>query len=431
MSRILTSLLVLVTLLAAGAATAQPVTNRSSPDAPELSSPGSFSVGLRSISLVPRAQAKPAPSNVIGRRLSAMIWYPAKARSNGKAVVYRYALPGEPPRGFVSFSSKGFAVRGATAIAGRFPLVIVSHGYSNEPEALSWLAENLASKGYVVVAIAHHDPDISNRALASEVMVQRPLDIAFAAQALSQKILAHAPGLASADPARTVLIGYSMGGYGVLTAAGAILDPSGGPVALPPGRPLAAFARGQARAGELAVPRVIAVVAISPAGIRLGAWGAQGLAAITAPLLLIGGSRDTTVGFSDGIAPVFDQAIHAQRYFLVYQNAGHALGLEQAPDGARSQLWDFQWFEDPVWRKDRIQGISLHMITAFLDRYAKGDETRAAYLDSDVVLGADGAWPASVTGYGALSPGGPGIAWKGFHRNTAYGLELHRRPSAP
>jgi hypothetical protein len=116
---------------------------------------------------------------------------------------------------------------------------------------------------------------------------------------------------------------------------------------------------------------------------------------------------------------------------LVFQNGGHALGLVPAPPEAGRALWDFQWFEDPVWRKDRILGIEAHFITAFLDRYAKGDASRAAYLDSDVTLGASGTWPAGVTGYGAISPGGPGATWKGFHRGTALGLELRRGAPAP
>ena len=45
----------------------------------------------------------------------------------------------------------------------------------------------------------------------------------------------------------------------------------------------------------------------------------------------------------------------------------------------------------------------------------------------DVTLGASGTWPAAVSGYGAISPGGAGATWKGFHRGTALGLDLRRR----
>jgi len=39
----------------------------------------------------------------------------------------------------------------------------------------------------------------------------------------------------------------------------------------------------------------------------------------------------------------------------------------------RSRLWDQDWFEDPVWRKDRINSINAHFITAFLDRHVQDD----------------------------------------------------------
>ena len=97
----------------------------------------------------------------------------------------------------------------------------------------------------------------------------------------------------------------------------------------------------------------------------------------------------------------------------------------------RSKLWDLSWFEDPVWRKERIIAINLHMITAFLDRYLRGDETRASYLDVAVPDSIDGVWPAElVTLFDTRSPGTDGITvWKGFQRNFSTNLELlHREP---
>ncbi len=60
------------------------------------------------------------------------------------------------------------------AATGRFPLVIVSHGYDNEAVALSWLTENLASKGYVVAAIRHEDPPITDRSKFPEAAASPP-----------------------------------------------------------------------------------------------------------------------------------------------------------------------------------------------------------------------------------------------------------------
>ena len=80
-------------------------------------------------------------------------------------------------------------------IAGRFPLVIVSHGYSNADVAMSWLGENLASKGYVVAAIRHDDPPITDRSKFPELLLRRPLDIAFVAEAMQRTLAEGGSGI--------------------------------------------------------------------------------------------------------------------------------------------------------------------------------------------------------------------------------------------
>ena len=159
MTRTLPALCLVLVLLSGGVASAQP--SRPSGDAPALAGLGLYGVGLRQVTLIRTGQVDvPAASSSAGaaalkdRMLAEAVWYPARPARGARAVTYRYALPGEPPRGRVRFSSLGIAVRDAPAAAGRFPLVIVSHGYSNEPEAMSRLGENLASKGYVVAAAA-------------------------------------------------------------------------------------------------------------------------------------------------------------------------------------------------------------------------------------------------------------------------------------
>ena len=415
---------------------AEPPPSRPGVDAPTLAKLGPYAVGVRSIVVTQPAQpdvlaydAAKGAAPLRDRILTVDIWYPAKVAARAKPVTYADTLPAEPPRPPVVFKVPGLAARDAPAIRGDFPLVIVSHGYSGTPAAMSWLTENLASKGYVVAAIHHRDPDYGDGRKAVEPMFRRPLDIAFVARRLQ---LSDNPGLAGADRSRTALIGYSMGGYGVLTAAGASLDPGGGPAIGVPGGLLKPYARGGAKASALTVAGLKAVVAIAPAGATFRAWGDVGLGDLRAPLLVIGGDQDRTVGFATGIRPVFDQAVHAERYLLVFLNGGHAIGMSGAPPTMRGELWNLDWFEDPVWRHDRIMAIEQHMITAFLDRYVKGDESRATYLTPDVVRSNEGKWPTSgPAGYAAISPGGEGATWKGFPRNHALGLELHHAAAAP
>ncbi len=421
-------------LVTATCALAHDAPSRPGVDAPELAHLGQFSVGVRTLSLVDAAQADVlafnAASGVAPKRdrvLKVDLWYPAEVPATATPETYAGSLPAEPPAPPSRFTIRGIAVRDARPAVGRFPLVVVSHGYSNETVAMSWLTENLASKGYVVAAIRHADPPLTDRSKIPEPLLRRPLDIAFVTRALQRSL---ADG-GSVDPSRVALIGYSMGGYGVLTAAGGELDPESPLAKLIPGGLLVPYARGGSSRDAMHVAGVKAVVAMSPGGGSLQAWGPEGLRKITAPLLLIAGDRDWTLDYQTGARAFFAMATSCNRYLLTFRGAGHRIGLGPAPDEMRRRLWDLDWFEDPVWRQDRIVGINLHMITAFLDRYVKDDVSRASYIDGLTRESVQGEWPASVgRAYGAYSPGADGITvWKGFQRQHAEGLELlHAAP---
>jgi hypothetical protein len=97
----------------------------------------------------------------------------------------------------------------------------------------------------------------------------------------------------------------------------------------------------------------------------------------------------------------------------------------------RHRLWDQDWFEDPVWSKTRVIGIEAHFITAFLDRYVKGDAAKATYTDGLVPNSDDGVWPNPPDSYGAFSPGPPAATlWKGFQPAHAAGMMLEFKPAA-
>jgi predicted dienelactone hydrolase len=414
-----------------------PPPSRYGVDAPELAHLGDSPVGVKTLHLVQQRQsdvlaydAAKGTAPLADRALTVDLWYPARPAPGAARVVYTASLPSEPPAAPAHFSIPGIAVRNAAPSGTGHPLVIVSHGYSNDPAAMSWLTENLASKGYVVAAIHHDDPPITDRAQFAQPLLRRPLDIAFVARTLQSTLAAEH----LVDPARTALVGYSMGGYGVLTAAGATLDPQGGAVTRVPGGLMLAFARGGTLRESTIVKGLRAVVAISPAGGgSLASWGAEGLRTITTPLLLIAGDHDRTVDYATGARAIFDAASAAHRYLLTFKQGGHAIGLDPVPEAMRQKLWDQDWFEDPVWRKDRINAINAHFITAFLDCYVKGDEGRAAYLNVPVTESGAGVWPAATPplAYDAYSPGTADITvWKGFQRNHAAGLELLQAEAA-
>jgi predicted dienelactone hydrolase len=434
--RFSTGLIALAVLfLGLSTARAEPPFSRPGVDAPELAALGPHGVGVRTLVLVePDVPDLASFDRTKGtaplkdRKLVVELWYPAKTRPGDKTVVYSGVLPSEAAGQVAAFSVSGLAVRDAVAEGGGpFPLVIMSHGYSGTPVAMSWLAENLASKGYVVAAPHHEDPPITDPGGFAQPFFLRPLDIAFVAHTLQGRARAHdALFGALIDPNRVALAGYSMGGYGVLTVAGAAVSPSA--TALVPGGYFKPYSQGGAKVDALRIDGLKAVVAISPAGGgSFRAWGAEGLAQLLTPTLLIVGDQDKLVGYSPGVKSIFEGAVNAPRSMLVFENGAHSIGMNGAPDTMQQKLWDLDWFEDPVWRKGRVIGVNLHMITAFLDLNVKGDKSRAAYLDL-LPQSNQGVWPTPAAGapYGGFSPGGDGITvWKGFQRVHSAGLEFY------
>jgi predicted dienelactone hydrolase len=357
------------------------------------------------------------------------IWYPATVKKGAKPVTYSGSLWGEPPFPPVYFTQKGIAVGGAKAAGSKHPLVIISHGYSNNPAVMTWLTENLASKGYVVAAIHHRDPNpyVVSPGIRAAPNFNRPRDIVFVAGQLRDSLGE------LIDPDNVALIGYSQGGYGVLTAGGATLDPQGPNIGLVAGGALQKSARGGTDADAVKLAGVRAIVALAPAGgAPSSAWGADGLAALTAPLLLIQGDSDATVNYTTGALAVFGGAVNSDRILLTYKQAGHSIALNPAPREMRGSVWDMDWFEDPIWRQDRINAINLHFITAFLAVHVRKDASQAAYLNVGIENSDGGEWNAPAgTPWGAYSPGGAGVnLWKGFQRRHAKGMMLQHMEAA-
>ncbi|MDQ2765093.1 MAG: dienelactone hydrolase, partial [Pseudomonadota bacterium] len=172
----------LLALIAPGAVVAQIPA-----DAPELAARGSAPVGTQSLVLTDPDRFDVMKPDGAGRfkhgarTLTIEIWYPAVAAAkSAQHITYTMPAPflgGRKSDPNLRLSFSGNAARGAAPAAGRFPLVVLSHGYNNRAVGFSDLAENLASKGYVVVAIEHGDVDPakagSPRASFLQVLVDR------------------------------------------------------------------------------------------------------------------------------------------------------------------------------------------------------------------------------------------------------------------
>jgi predicted dienelactone hydrolase len=384
-------------------------------------------VGVQTLKLVHPAQldvlhGKANQYPLYDRPLTVEIWYPAQvSSSNPSTVTYQSTLgrANDPKRPLIPFTFQGRATRDAQPdpSGGAYPLVIVSHGYPGSRLLLTYLTENLASKGYVVVAIDHTESTYGDLAAFSSTLLNRSLDDLFVlnemarlGQKTSKSFLT---GLLNAD--NTALIGYSMGGYGVLNAAGAGYSTqalklfgqmTGGSTALE--------ARTQRAAAYQATldPRIKAVVAFAPWGMERGVWDSTGLSALKLPTLLVAGSKDDVSGYEKGIRAIYEGAINADRYLLTYVNARHNVAPNPPPPASMLpgvSTDDYMHYAEPAWNERRINNINQHFVTAFLGMHLKG-------LDYGKYLN---------------GPGSDGAAdWPGFKARMAVGLELrHDKPN--
>lgn len=410
-------------------------------DAPELAARGVNSVGVRTIEL--RNPGQPDILNfdkatgkapLYDRPLKVEIWYPALIPSGtAERTEYEMKLPGLAANKDTSgkpqtISIPGKALRDAPPAAGQsYPLVIISHGYPGSRYFLSYLSENLASKGYVVAAIDHTDSVFGDEKAFQSTLLNRANDQLFTVDAILS--LAASPGhflKGLVDPARVGIIGYSMGGYGALASAGAGYSAKSlGNVSVPGGY-FKAWEAGSPEYQARLRKQVKAVVAISPWGAQppYSAWDADGLAGIRIPLLVIAGDQDDVSDFQAGIKPAFDKAIHSDRCLLVYQNARHNIGGNPLPPDVPASFRNREFFEEPVWRKDRLMAINQHFITAFLDLNLKGDESKRSYLHVTPAESNDGKWPLPPgESAGDKVSDGTGY-WKGFQRRWALGASM-------
>lgn len=396
------------------------------PNAPELAPRGTFGVGVRTMKLVHTAQVDVLHQTdgkhpLYDRPLTLEVWYPARIPANKPATVTYESMLGlanNPKRPLIPFTFTGRASRDAEPdpSGGAYPLVIVSHGYPGSRLLLSYLTENLASKGYVVVAIDHTESTYSDVAGFPSTLLNRPLDDLFILNEMARLSAktgnTFLSGLLNAD--NTALIGYSMGGYGALNAVGAGFSPQA----------LKLF--GQMASGSNALeprtmnspaykstldPRIKAVVAFAPWGMERGVWDATGLAGLTLPTLFVAGSKDDVSGYEKGIKAIYDGAINADRYLLTYVNARHNVAPNPPPAAtlqAGVSADEYGHYAEPAWNEHRINNINQHFVTAFLGIHLKKMEY-AKYLN---VPETDAARP-----------------WAGFKPRMSVGLEMrHAKP---
>jgi dienelactone hydrolase len=214
---------------------------------PSLPAPtGPHPVGTTSVHLTDTTRPDPWAAGVNARELMVSLWYPAVPAGGRRA---RYMTPAESElqltsRGITAVppdtlsTTRTNAVSDATPArpARALPLVVLSPGFTNSRSALTAMAEDLASHGYVVAGIDHTyeshatafpDGRVTT-ALAREaprrgsgfwekVAAGRAADASFVLNKLTGAHPAW-PGAGLIDPSAIGMAGHSAGGAAAIAA---------------------------------------------------------------------------------------------------------------------------------------------------------------------------------------------------------------------
>jgi predicted dienelactone hydrolase len=394
------------------------------PDAvtPELSERGQFAVGVQTIIAVNDNHLNPMDPTDQSRSLTLEVWYPSN--DTGEAKTH---YTNKTRSGFM-FSIQADAVRDAALLndnTTKYPVVVISHGYTSYRTAMFHFGEHLASHGYIVIGIDHSgstnaDIDFSTNPGAGflSTLMNRAKDQQFALDWLySDSDFAKV-----ADPNSAGVIGHSMGGFGAINTIGACYDFS------------AAFVGGLSGSEDEATNKQLASLlnicsadreqGTDPrwkAAVILAPWGGQhklftgdSLASIKVPSMYMSGDLDDISGYQ-GIRWLFDSHTLPSTYLLTYHEARHNIAHHPAPKAAYTNELDIGHYYESSWNSETLAHINQHMILAMMNCYIKAISTSCEYLSvrgSSNQIPVDGKVPEP---------------WKGFDNRFSTGMTMEAR----
>ncbi|MEV1245554.1 alpha/beta hydrolase [Nonomuraea sp. NPDC049750] len=235
-----------LTVLATSACTA-PVPPRSAAPSATPTGPatlpaptGAHPVGTTALYLKDTSRPDPWNLDVDARELKVTLWYPAKQRDGKRApymtpkeselAIRRYGVGGVPDD--TLSKTRTNAIKDAKLAGEKLPLVVLSPGFTNPMSTLTSLAEDLASRGYVVAGIDHTyesyattladgrvaeclacDSD-TDPGFGTGVVAGRAADVSFVLDQLPAKW----DGSSVIDRSRIAMVGQSIGGAGAMAA---------------------------------------------------------------------------------------------------------------------------------------------------------------------------------------------------------------------
>jgi predicted dienelactone hydrolase len=288
---------------------------------------------------------------------------------------------------------------------GPYPTVILSPGFAVGTSAYAWLAEHLASYGFVVIAVEHHEGFDEELTGLWRGTITRPQDILDVVSYLDDQIDQAESFADLIDLAQVAVVGHSYGGYTALASAGAQIDTasfrtlcesayeSNDPNVFLCDEVLPHLTEMADLGGLNSVPegqwpawadhRIDAIIPL--AGDALF-FGQPGLTKINVPVMAIGGTLDSDSPYMWGTHPTYEYVSSPIKARIALRDAEHMIFT--GPCERSSLFFSFftgEFCSDTTWDRQRAHDLTNHFTTAFLLALFKEDAAAVEALRADQV----------------------------------------------
>ena len=276
------------------------------------------------------------------------------------------------------------------------PIVIISHGFGAIKENFVFIAQHLASYGYVVLVPEHIGSNLSyrqtylegrlNTLLSPIEFLNRPQEISFLIDQLEEFVTSNSQWAQFLNLEQIGVMGDSLGGTTVLALAGAEIDHTRLLKTCNQENIILNFSLYlQCRAQylppqnfNLGDPRIKAAIAGHP--LASGIFGPEGMSKINIPLLITAGSEDL-------VAPVVTEQIHPfvwmqsePKYLALFKPATHFATSQQSAEGAES-IPSFLLGENQEFGRQYYKALNVAFFETYLrDRAMPGLPDRSEFL---------------------------------------------------
>ncbi|MEM9924931.1 MAG: alpha/beta hydrolase [Cyanobacteria bacterium P01_D01_bin.50] len=300
--------------------------------------------------------------NIVNRTQKAVELINNKSQESGSNTVSNRILSDALRKGRFTYTKQSFTLYDTSRIrtfpadvylpqtTGSHPVIVISHGLGSDRTSFAYLAQFLASHGFVVAVPEHPGSNaqqlqallggIADRVADPKEFIDRPLDVKY--------LLDYLEGLSTSNPAykgrlnmeQVGVIGQSFGGYTALALAGAEINfaqlEKNCPVdenTLNVSLLLQCLALRLPQFDyNLSDPRVKAAVAINP--VVSSVYGQEGLSKINIPVTIVAGTGDTVApAYPEQIIP-FTWLTNDNKYLVLMNGGTHFSVIAESPDSS-------------------------------------------------------------------------------------------------